>query len=516
MSDSKEGDGSLPAVRVAAGSAHRTDANAVADAAREGAETSTVRRTGSTGVEALEPLLVVTTDDGTAFYAAPSHDRAGEIVSAAESGEFAENADAVVEGEEGTPDEDGTLPTPEEGPLSVGRRRALGRCGWVDPSEPPADSLLEAVREDPDDVREGLRKLGLLGRGRGDARSDRSIAEGWEEARDVEGDPVLVVNANDADERNRTDRTLLEGDAGGVVDAAMAVGHLLDAEDVVVYAEEESLGTERLSRAISRYREAHGEAPQLAVGPERFIAGEPTMALESLEGNDRLEARLTPPGPETHGLYGRPTVIHTPRTLLQVREAIRNPDGFDADDADPGTRLVTVTGDVDAPATVELSTGSSMRTATDAVDHDSVKMAVVGGQFGGFIRRLDHTYSAPALDGADLGSEGVIELFGEDRCALAAVGDRANFASQENCGRSGPCREGTKQMTDLLRQIYSGKYKDDMLRELTRTMQNSSMCHFEESAARTVETAMSAFDREFAAHAEGRCPSGECDGQSLH
>ncbi|SFR36330.1 NADH-ubiquinone oxidoreductase-F iron-sulfur binding region domain-containing protein [Halogeometricum limi] len=510
MTVSNEEPGGSPVVRVAGGSARRTEANAVADAAREAAKAAVVRETGPTGATSLEPLLLVTTGAETAFYAKPSLDRVADAVAAAEAGDR-DDADAVVEHDE----ERETLPTPDDGPLSVGRRRALARCGWVDPTEPPAESVAEAVRDDPEGAREAMRTLGLLGRGRGDARADRPIAEGWEECREADGDAVLVVNANDADDRNRTDRTLSEGDAASVVDAAMAVAHLVDAEDVVVYCEEESRATERLSSAASRHRREHGDGPQIAVGPEMYIAGEPTMALESLEGNDRLEARLRPPGPETHGLYGRPTVIHTPRTLAQVREAILRPDGFDADDADPGTRLVTVTGDVDDPVTVELATGASLRRATDAVDAETTKMAIVGGQFGGVTRRLDHSVSAPALAGANLGTEGVVELFGEDRCALATVGDRARFASEENCGRCVPCREGTKQLTNLLRDIYAGDYDDDMLRELTRTIGNTSTCDFGRSAARTVGTAMAAFETEFEAHAEGRCPSGECDTRAV-
>ncbi|QIB73257.1 NADH dehydrogenase FAD-containing subunit [Halogeometricum borinquense] len=501
-----------PVVRVAGGSSHRTDVSAVVDAAKEATETATVRETGPTGADALEPLLLVTMANKTAFYATPSLDTVRNVIHAAESGK---SVDALADGADAIVESDGTrLPVPDEGPLRVGRRRVLGRCGWVDPTEPPTESVLDAVSDDPESVRAEIHRIGLLGRGRGDARADRPVAEGWATARKADGDTVLVVNANDADERNRTDSTLVEGDAGGVVDAAMAVAHLVEAADVIMYAQMGSMAAERLSAAASRYRDAYGDAPQVAVGPERYIAGEPTMALESLEGNDRLEARLRPPGPETHGLYGRPTVIHTPRTLLQVREAILRPEEFDADDADPGTRVVTVTGDVDSPATVELTTGAPLRAAAAAVDRTETKMAIVGGQFGGVTRHLDHTLSAPALSGSNLGTEGVIELFGDDRCALATVGSRARFASEENCGRCVPCREGTTQLTDLLRDIYAGDYDDDMLRELTRTMQNTSTCDFGRSAARTVETAMAAFEAEFEAHTHGRCPTGQCDAQA--
>ncbi|MUV58957.1 hypothetical protein [Halogeometricum sp. CBA1124] len=85
-----------PVVRVAAGSTHRADASAVAEAAREAAETTTVRETGPTGAEALEPLLLVTTAEGTAFHARPSPDAVADAVAAAEDGTAGDGADAFV------------------------------------------------------------------------------------------------------------------------------------------------------------------------------------------------------------------------------------------------------------------------------------------------------------------------------------------------------------------------------------------------------------------------------------
>ncbi|MFW6435605.1 MAG: NADH-ubiquinone oxidoreductase-F iron-sulfur binding region domain-containing protein, partial [Halovenus sp.] len=252
--------------------------------------------------------------------------------------------------------------------------------------------------------------------------------------------------------------------------------------------------------------------PQIVSGPDEYIAGEFTMALEALEGNDRLEARLRPPGPARHGLYGRPTVVATPRTLAQIRSALLDPDAFDAGDSDPGTRLFSVTGDVASGATVELPTGGSLSAVRDAVDiQGQFKMASVGGRFGGFTQSLDHTVSSIGLRNANLGTEGVIEVFDQESCPVAVTGERARFASEENCGRCFPGREGTKQLLHLLRDVYDGQYEDDMIRELTRTMGASSLCNFGQSAAQSVGTAIDRFETEFRAHANGRCPSGACE-----
>lgn len=512
----------------------------VLETARTASDETDILEVGSTGVHSLEPLVLVTDDGKTAYHPRASAEQTRTLVEGvesdadAESGSLgAEDAAWVVEHD---PDTE-TLPTPPDGPLAVGTRRILGGCGWTNPeSGAAADAGAAALaRKDPAVALERLENVGILGRGRGDASQDAPVADTLTSVREMSGDPVIVVNANESDRRNETDRTLLGGEPAAVLDGALAVAAIVGAKpsDVVVYTNEvDDLERRRTRRAATAAVAALGDgtgtgesantsdgantgdadSPQIVAGPDEYIAGEFTMALEALEGNDRLEARLRPPGPARHGLYGRPTVVHTPRTFAQVRAALLDPDAFDATDADPGTRIVTATGDVEAPAAVELPTGGSLAAVRDAVDaNGQFKMACVGGQFGGFTRSLDHGVSALALKNADLGTEGVVELFDEDHCVVATAGERARFASEENCGRCFPGREGSKQLLGLLRDVYDGHYEDDMMRELTRVMVNSSLCDFGQSAGRSVKTALDRFETEFEAHANGRCPSGACE-----
>ncbi|MFB6130567.1 MAG: NADH-ubiquinone oxidoreductase-F iron-sulfur binding region domain-containing protein [Salinigranum sp.] len=502
-----------PVVRVAAASDPGASAPDLASAAREAASASTVLEVGPTGVAALDPLVLLTRGGRTAFHPNASAAAVRDLVAGLEDGDLGDDVAAAVVDHD--PDAGG-LPRPDEGPLSVGVRRVLGRCGWVDPADAAAlpAFVADAASENPASIRDRVADLGLLGRGRGDGRTDEPVARAWDLARETDGDPVVAVNANEADRSNDTDRTLLAGDAAAVVDASLAVASVVDATDVVVYCNDGDERTARVARAAAAsVVEALDPGPsiQVVAGPDRFVAGETTMALEAMEGNDRLEARIRPPSPAEHGLHGRPTVVHTPRTLAQVRAALVSPERFDPDDADPGTRLFTVSGDVDAPATVELPTGSSLAALREAVALEGAfKMACVGGQFGGLTRSLDQVASAPALAGADLGTEGAVELLNRERCVVAAVGRRARFARDENCGRCVPCREGSTQLHRLLRAIYDGAYDRNALEELTRVMGATSTCEFGRAAARPVATAVDEFETEFRAHADGRCPAGEC------
>ena len=493
--------GRSPVVRVAT-----SDGEQVVTAAREASDSVPVVRTGPTGIAASDPLVAATDGGRTAFFEAAPHSTARSVAASLADGEFpADDADAVVEHDPGVE----TLSAPDAGPLSVGRRAVLGPCGWVDPLSPGDLPPASAERS-----AEAAADAGLLGRGRGDAAADEPVGDAWATARETAGDPVVVVNANDTHDEQRADRTLLWGVPMAVLDGMAGVAEHVGAEDAVLYLNEADADLARhLAAAVDAAAGELPVVPQLVAGPDEHRAGAPTAALEALEGADRIEPRLQPPSPAEQGLYGRPTVIHTPRTYAQVRRAMADPDAFDPGAADPGTRVLTVAGDVAAPATVELPSSATLSAVRDAVDVEgSFKMACVGDVLGGYARDLDVTATAASLRAAGLGTEGVVEVLNDGRCALADAGDRAGFAASENSGRCVPGREGTKQLTELLRDVYEGSFEDDKIRELGRVMRRSSNCDTGAHAPRPVTTAIEAFEPEVRAHADGRCPAGTCRG----
>jgi len=502
MTDTTGTVGRAPLVRVA-GDPADGDRARVYETARDVAGAVPVVRTGPTGF-AGGPWLLATDGERTAMYRSPTDDVVRDAVGALDDGEPAtEAADAVVTHDQDT----GTLPTPDDGPLGTGTRRVLGPCGWVDPVE-PGDTEFVSTDHDAGEVVD----TGVRGRGRGDASADEPVGDAWETVRETDGDPVVVVNANETDGRRRADRTLLAGATVAVLDGVAAIAEYLGATDAVVYlSEADTTLANQVRTAIEAAADDLPVVPQVATGPDAYRAGEPTAALEALEGNDRVEPRLQPPTPASYGLYGRPTAIHSVRTVMQIRQAVGAPDSFDPAASDPGTRLFTVTGDVAAHATVELRSTGSLADAADAVSLDGgFKMACVGGVLGGLTGDLDVAPTAQSLRAAGLGTDGGLELLTEGRCALATAGERARFAAEENSGRCVPGREGTTQLAELLRDIYGGTFETDKLRELARTMERTANCRLGANAPRPVTTGMDEFEPEFRAHTDGRCPSDTC------
>lgn len=502
--------GEEPAIRISAGSANRPLGQDLVHSARELSTSITTAEVGPTGIQDLEPLLMATRDGETAFFPECSIERAQAVTEDLDSGSLStDEAMAVVEHEPETAD----LPAPEGSALDVGERTVLSACGWTVPTsiEDSRTCGLFAPSDVP--AIPQLHTANLRGRGRGDGSVDTPIADHWSTAKEIEDEAAVVVNANETDPHAEMDRILLESDPYAVLDGALAASRAIEATNMIVYlSKADELARERVGNAAATLSEEFDDVISIEVlaGPDEYKAGEMTMAIEALEGNHRLEARLRPPHPSEQGLYGRPTIVHTPRTLVQVSSLLRGGAGVSAS-SDPGTRLFTVTGNAD-PATVELSTDDDIATARNAIDFDGhVKAACVGGVFGGLARSLDIPARINALTAAGLGTNGVIELLGEDECMVSFAGRRASFAEEENCGRCVPCREGTQQLTDILRNVYDGEYQSAKLRELLRVMRETSICQFGQAAPRPVLTAMDEFEPEFRAHANGHCPTGACE-----
>jgi NADH-quinone oxidoreductase subunit F len=364
------------------------------------------------------------------------------------------------------------------------------------------------VDADPDTVLDAA--ADLRGRGWGDWRREEPVGPLWERVADSDAEtgPALVVNAHGTDRGTTADALLLASAPFEVLEGANAMGRVVDASEVVVYASEtDEQAVETVREAVEAYPDP--AAPMSVVtGPPVYRAAEPTMALEAIEGADRLEARLRRPDalPALGGgraSDGRPALVHTARTLGQLATSLRQNGDH--------TRLVTVAGDVDAPATVELAGDEPLSAAVDAVEPaGEVDAACVGGRFGGLTDSLDVVADPDALADADLGTDGRVELLAADRCVLEFVGRRAQFAADANCGRCVPCREGATQLADLLRGVYDGDYDPAGIEELTRVMDGTSACDFGVDAARPARTAVARFDDILAAHAEGRCPAGSC------
>jgi hypothetical protein len=140
------------------------------------------------------------------------------------------------------------------------------------------------------------------------------------------------------------------------------------------------------------------------------------------------------------------------------------------------------------------------------------KAVQTGGPSGGCIpeRFLDLPVDFQRLAevGSIMGSGGMI-VMDQDTCMVDVARYFLDFLKEESCGQCNPCREGIKQMLDILTDICAGKGKAgdiELLEELGSMVQRFSLCGLGTAAPNPVLTTILYFRDEYEAHIqEKRC-----------
>lgn len=392
----------------------------------------------------------------------------------------------------------------------------------------------------PAAVIEELRGAGLRGRGGAGVFTAEKLTL---VARADTGLKFLVCNAYDADPRSRIASTLLERNPFLVLEGMALAGYAIGAAEAYLYVRStRTAAVEAVRRAL---QEAQGQGALgrnifgsntdfniTLVGVERgFMGGEESSLLEIIKGRP-LKAQQRPPYPTEYGLQGQPTVVQNVETLANLPMILGRGNATfrkAGTTATPGTKLLTVygpnAGENDG-VLVEVPFGATIRQALQqagiTADDSNARAVIFGGNEGGVLplNLLDTPIDFEPLEqvGVILGSS-LIEVLPSNTCMVRWAADLTNYLSDETCGKCVPCRIGVKRMAGTLESIVSGiGSRDDLtlLEEFGHYIPDGSLCGFGVNAVHPYLTAMKYFPDDFAAHLEGRCPTGTCEPVRAH
>lgn len=383
----------------------------------------------------------------------------------------------------------------------------------------------------PDGVLRIVTESGLRGRG----GSGYPTGAKWRDCAAAEGQQrVVVANGFEADPGAQADRTLMELDPHALIEGLALAAWAVRAEEAVVAVRASATtAVERLRRAVSE-AEARGyigsraelTGRPLRVGvrevPGSFVVGEETVLLRALEDR-RAQPDQRPPWPSQRGLWGRPTVVNNVKTLAAVPWIVARGAGAFASlghpDA-PGTTLVQLGGAVRRPGIVEVPMGASIREVLDGPGgfvQGRLKAVLVGGPMGGFLPpdALDTPllHEPLAAAGALVGSGTVLAL--DDRaCIVEVAALMTRFLADEACGKTIPCRIGTRRLAEMGQALCSGRSRPSdqgLLGDLAADMRDGALCGLEARASDPLLSGMRYFGSEFEEHfVRGSCPAGVC------
>jgi NADH:ubiquinone oxidoreductase subunit F (NADH-binding) len=330
---------------------------------------------------------------------------------------------------------------------------------------------------------------------------------------------VVVANGTEGEPASAKDKVLLETAPHLVLDGAGIAAETVGANEAVI--------------CIDRTAEAAGRAVHNAIlervptgadritfrvetTPSRYLTGEESALVHWLNGGE-AKPTFVPPRPFERGVRGRPTLVNNVETLAHLALIAR----FGASwfrgvgsSEDPGTGLVTFTGDVTGPGVCELPLGIPLPDALRVAGVGSQPQAVlIGGYAGTWISgssaaqaRLDRTSLR------DLGASlacGAISVLGPGSCGLTTTALVARWLAGQSAGQCGPCANGLPAIARALEALVAGDRRrpwEQQLRRWLDQVEGRGACHHPDGTARLVRSALTVFSKEITRHRQhGPC-----------
>ncbi|MFO7715252.1 NADH-ubiquinone oxidoreductase-F iron-sulfur binding region domain-containing protein [Desulfosarcina sp.] len=417
---------------------------------------------------------------------------------------------------------------------------ALRNCGYIDPDAIEAyiarggySALLKALKNmRPKQIIDEVKASGLRGRGGGGFPTGIK----WATCAKHDGDRSIICNADEGDPGAYMDRSILEGDPHSVIEGMLIAGVAIGSSNGYIYVRNEyPLAVKRLVTAIKQAEQfgllGDGIAGtdfcfkiKISTGAGAFVCGESTALMASLEGKvGRPRAKYV--HTVERGFRDGPTNLNNVETYANVPPIIIKGGAWYAGmgtEHSKGTKVFSLCGKINNTGLVEVPMGVSLREIVFELGggvpkKKKFKAVQTGGPSGGCIpeRFLDLPVDFQRLAevGSIMGSGGMI-VMDQDTCMVDVARYFLDFLKEESCGQCNPCREGIKQMLNILTDICAGKGKQgdiELLEELGSMVQRFSLCGLGTAAPNPVLTTILYFRDEYEAHIKDKkCPAGVC------
>ncbi len=350
-------------------------------------------------------------------------------------------------------------------------------------------------------------------RGRGGAGFNCGMK--WSFAAGAHADQKYVIcNADEGEPGTYKDRLIMENDPHTLIEGMAICAQAIGATQGYIYLRGEYpflVGT--LNTAIEQAKEK-GLLKDFAIdvrsGAGAYVCGEETALIESIEGK-RGEPRFKPPYPPTEGLWSKPTIVNNVETFANIPVIIEKGAAWYAgigNPAYPGTKVFTLTGDINNRTFFEVPTNTTIREIVfqfggGIPGGKKFKAVQIGGTSGAFIPEslLDTPVAFDSMSaiGATLGS-GATFVIDESRDIVDVAARIAGFFEHESCGKCAPCREGTARAAELMAKINEGRGSSKdiaLLEKLGTVMSYSCLCGLGQAAPAPVLTTIKHFKADY-------------------
>lgn len=368
-------------------------------------------------------------------------------------------------------------------------------------------------KRDPGALLDQLEASGLTGRGGAGFPAWRKLAATGEATshRRRSHAPILIANGSEGEPLSWKDAVLLQNAPHLVIDGMLTAARALGARNVLLYVGTDSL--EAVERAIAERADARGI--EVVEAADSFIAGEASAVVNAIENDDPRPMDRTVRLAES-GLRGRPTLVHNVETMAHLGLIARFGGAWFRSigaPEDPGTRLITINGDVPRTGVFEIATDATLAAVLEAarLPAGSATAALIGGYHGAWVpsSKFDVPLTPSGLSpfGAQPGA-GIIHVLADQRCGLRATADIVEYLAGQTANQCGPCMFGLPTMAARFTALARGRAAEESAAELQRLsalIVGRGACHHPDGTVRLIRSALNVFAKDVRAHARGAC-----------
>lgn len=337
----------------------------------------------------------------------------------------------------------------------------------------------------------------------------------WDGCRNETATPKYVVcNADEGEPGTFKDRVLLNREPGSVLEGMIIAGYAIGAKYGIIYLRAEYQWLlEKLEATIQEFydqgllgRSIMGKLNfdfdiRIQVGAGSYVCGEETALLESMEGK-RGEPRTKWYFPVQRGYLQKPTIINNVETFAAVARmmemGIHNylSRGIPGS---PGTKLISLSGDVQKPGIYEIEWGMSigeLLERAEAVDPYYIQLSGPSGECVGLDQSHRKISMRELTKTQDVRCGGSFMVLNRNRDILSILLNFSEFFLKESCGICTPCRAGNFIIHKKLQKMAHGlatRADVEEMHQWCNIMKETSRCGLGKTAYNTPLMAIDQF-----------------------
>ena len=340
-------------------------------------------------------------------------------------------------------------------------------------------SIKEAIKFTDQEIVDKIYKSKL--KGLGGAFFD--VGYKWQACKRNEDDAKYIVcNSDEGEPGTFKDRAIFQHLPGLVIEGMAIAGYATGAKEGIIYLRAEyQFFKEELENLIQEFYDKNflGKNIQgvkgfdfdirIQLGAGSYVCGAASALIESMHGR-RGEPPVRMWSATKHGFKHKPTVVNNVESLAYASRIIELGEDFYMSmgtKETPGTKLISISGDVAKPGIYEIEYGTKIRDLLGI--HMSQATAPYFVQVSG---PSGEPISPDEFDRRvcmeDILCGGSFMVFNRTRDILQILRNFMEFFKEESCGVCTPCRAGNYILTEKVKKMQRGLASQEELEEIKK------------------------------------------------